>query len=332
VTASIDPALSVVVVTRDHLGTLRPIIRSLENQSIAGRIELVIVAPAETTGVPPSDAFHSVRIVPVGPVTNRGRAAAAGVRQARAPVVALTENHCFPPPEWAERLLASHAAGRSAVGPAVLNGNPESTLSQAMHAFGYGRFHPSGAPGPIDELPLHNSSYRSDVLQRAALEEELGDERVLQRELRARGEILHFDPTVVKSHLNEATWALVGAMCYYGGRRYGGTRSLGWPTWRRAFYGAAAPLLSLPIARNIWKKLPPPSELPRGLGLVAVVWVGALMHAIGEGASYLLGPRVDFPVVESDEFLIRERLGGRPLTRPDLAALVALLDDEGGRK
>ena len=41
-----DPALSVVVVTRDHYGTLRPITAAVRGQTIADRIELVIAAPA----------------------------------------------------------------------------------------------------------------------------------------------------------------------------------------------------------------------------------------------------------------------------------------------
>jgi hypothetical protein len=327
-----EPALSVVMVTRDHGRTLRPIIGALRAQTVADRIEVVIVAPRRAAAIASgSDAvgFHSVQVVEVGSVTNRGRAAAAGVLAAKGSVVALTENHCFPTPHWGERLLASHAEGRVAVGPAVGNANPESRLSQTMHAFGYGLFPRSAPAGPVEEMPLHNSSFRREILPRdlETLGDLLADERRLHRALRQRGHILWFDPRVVKWHINEATWPLLGALSYDSGRRYGGTRSAEWPVWRRALYTVTAPALSVPIARNLWVKLSPDGEIRRDLSLAAVVWVCALIHALGEGASYLRGAREDFPAVEDDEFLIRERLGGRPLTRPEVASLVALLDD-----
>ena len=330
-----EPALSVVVVTRDNHRTLRPITEALRVQTIADRIELVVVAPrdAGTTGPPPDAAdFHSVRVVEVGPVTNRGRAAAHGVLAARAPIVAITENHCFPNPDWGERVLTSHAGGWGGVGPAVGNANPESRLSQAIHAFGYGLFPRSGPPGLVEELPLHNSSFRHEVLPQdiGVLEELLGDERLLHRALRERGHTLYFDPRIVKWHLNEATWKLLSGLSYDSGRRYGGTRSAAWPGWRRAFYSAASPFLSVPIARNIWGKLSSDGEVRKDLPLAAVIWVCALIHAFGEAGSYLRGSRDEFPFVEEDEFLIRERLGGRVVRRREIASLIALLDPTDG--
>ncbi len=324
------PDLSVVVVTRDNFRSLRPIARALRDQTIADRIELVIAAPRGAVADPPPDAaaFHSVQVIEVGPVVNRGRAAAPAVLAAKAPVVALTENHCFPTPHWGERVLASHAQGWAGVGPAVGNANPESRLSLAMHAFGYGQFPRAAVAHEVEELALHNSSFRRDVLPQdlETLEDLLGDERRLHRALRDQGHTLRFDPAVVKWHINEATWTLLGGMHYYSGRRYGGTRSAHWTIRRRALYTVLAPGLTLPIARNLWVKLPPAGEIPRDLPLALLIGVCALLQAFGEAGSYLRGPQEEFPFVEEEEFFIRERLGGRPLTRPEVAAFVALLD------
>ena len=323
------PSLSVVVVTRDDYRTLRPIIASLRLQRGAKDMELVVVGPRGAVRVPPADmvGFHSVRVVEVGSVTNRGQAAAAGVLAATAPVIALTENHCFPEPEWAERTLASHAEGWAGVGPAVGNANPESELSRAMHAFGYGQFPLLADSREVEELPLHNCSYRADVLPRELdrLGMLLSDERRLQLALRQGGHVFRFEPRAVKWHVNEATWRLFVGLSYNSGRRYGGTRAAQWPLWRRAVYTAATPLLSLLIARSTWSKHTQ-AEAGSDLHLAIVIWLGAVAHAVGEAVSYSRGARSTFPFVDDDEFLIRERLGGRAVTRPTVASLLSLLD------
>jgi hypothetical protein len=82
------PALSVVLVASGGFDAIRATLRHLRAQSVAGRLEVVIVAPsaallgldaAETTG------FHGVEIVEVGPLTTLGEPKAAGIRRASAP-------------------------------------------------------------------------------------------------------------------------------------------------------------------------------------------------------------------------------------------------------
>lgn len=323
------PSLSVVVVTRDDHRTLRPILASLAGQTVASDLEVVIVAPDESRGTPPAselDAFGSWRVVPVGTVTNRGRAAAAGVLSARAPLVALSENHCFPDPDWAACTIEAHARGRrDAVGPAILNANPERPLSRLLHAAGYGPYPADAPPGPRTELPLHNSSYRREAIESHAgeLEDLLADERRLQARLVAEGRVLWFEPGCRKRHLSEATWDLLLGLGLDAGRRYGGARARDWTPARRWAYGLATPLLSVPIAHHVWSLLPP-SE--RGVRMGALAFVYGFLHAIGEGLSYLGGEKEEFPFVEEDEFLIRERLGGHPLADPRIRDLVARLD------
>lgn len=330
---SSEPALSVVAVTQDEVRTLRPTVTALARQSIADRIQLVIVAPtpsvrSQELGVAAS-MLHSIDVVAVGPIRNRGRSAAAGVPKARAPIVALTENHCYPMPDWAEALLQVHSEGPwAAVGPAVINANPESALSIAMHAVGYGSFAPDMPAEDRLELPLHNSSYVTETLLAFGdrLPDLLADERRLQRALIEAGDRLRFDPRPVKRHINEATWELLRGIAYAGGRRYGGYRCKDWSLIRRLAYAAAGPLLVLPIWRTArGKTVRASGSHPSGVSRVLMGW--AAIHAVGEVVSYLVGSSpLEFRYVESDEFMIRERLGGRRLMDQDIAELVATLD------
>lgn len=328
-----EPLLSVVVVTRDDARTLQPILAALGEQGDAGRMEIVVVAPTEAAGTPqPSFTapFAGVRVVAVGAIVSRGRAAAAGVRVAAAPVVALSENHCFPLEGWSQRLLEAHAvAGRVGVGPAVLNANPERARSRVIYAAGYGMYPPSDEAGPRDELPLHNSSFRRDAALAfgGRLDDLLADERRFWAELRASGGTLWFEPSCLKTHVNEGTWTLVLGLSWSGGRRYGGARSAQWPLPRRLAYAAASPLITVPVFRNIRRlreaSLPADSGGLRDDLTTAVL---AAVHAAGEAAAYLAGPVDVHPFVEDEEFMIRERIDDEPLHDARVAGWVAALD------
>ena len=93
-----DPLLSVVLATPDSYETIRVTMRHLRAQTERASIELVIIGPSEQSIQPPAEdlqGFHSHQLIALGPITSIGRANAAGVRNARAPLVALAEDHCI---------------------------------------------------------------------------------------------------------------------------------------------------------------------------------------------------------------------------------------------
>ena len=328
-----QPSLSVVVVTRDDTRTLQPILAAFGALPSANRIEMVIVAPDDASATASAEfvrPFGSTREIGVGAIVNRGRAAAAGVRAARGAVVALSENHCFPEPDWVERVMAAHAVpGRVGVGPAVLNANPERALSRVAHAAGYGMYLVDHPAGPREELALHNSSFLREAVTpyEERLEDLLGDERHLWRTLGDGGAELWFDPSVRKRHINEATWELVLGLAWCGGRRYAGVRSRDWPFLRRFVYGVASLLITLPVFRNVWRLLSV-AERKGGVGLrtAAAAIPFALSQALGEGAAYAFGGQEEFAFMEDEEFMIRERLGGVAVEHPRVAGFVKELD------
>jgi hypothetical protein len=329
-----DLRLSVVVVTNRGLRSLFPILAALKDQTIASAIELIIVGPKldqHQVHACCGNVFGRVHDLSVGPIENRGRAAARGIMAASAPFVALTENHCFPVSDWAERLLEGYDDSISGVGPGVLNANPETLLSWTMFALGYGNFAPTMPAETRYELPYHNSSYRTAVLKRLGnqLPELLADERRLFSELRESGAQLWFQPKAVTRHLNEARWRLVSSITFYFGWRYAAARRESWRLWQRGVYALAWPSLALPISRNLLSKL----RALKGTRtletrLIAHVWLVALFHAAGEAVGYVLGPRNSFPQVERDEFLIKERLSAHEIQNQSICALLELLNKE----
>ena len=135
------PELSVILITPDSFETIRRTIGCLTRQSAHDRIELVIIAPT-SANIEVDRALVAplagVQVVRLASLTPSGPARAAGIRAARAPVVAFGEEHCFPAPPWAQALIDAHRGDYAAVGPAMHNANPETIVSWADLLIGYG--------------------------------------------------------------------------------------------------------------------------------------------------------------------------------------------------
>jgi len=93
--------LSVILVSPDNFATIRRTVSHLRAQTARDRIEVVIAAPGTgPLGLDPAELsdFGGYQVVEVGPITSTAAAKAAAVHHARAPLVALAEDHCFPEP------------------------------------------------------------------------------------------------------------------------------------------------------------------------------------------------------------------------------------------
>jgi glycosyl transferase family 2 len=295
IVASGLPAMSVVVITPDRFETISTVLRHTHAQSVKEELEIVIVAP--TVEVIPLDAptmqgFNSVRVVPFGAVASSTAAArAAGVRAARAPIVAFVEDHCFPQPGWAAALIAAHRKSWAAVGPAVGNANPHSTISWANLLIEYGPWLEPATARAVEHLPGHNSSYKRNVLLEygPALETMLETESILHWDLRAKGFALLLEPAAKALHLNFTTIGASMRLRFHSGRLFAAARAGRWSRARRLAYAAAAPLIPVVRLRRIlaqaWRRRS--AALP--INAFPALAFLLVCDAVGEMAGYLLG-------------------------------------------
>ncbi|WP_420455808.1 hypothetical protein [Rubrivirga sp.] len=294
-----SPDLSVVLVAPNGMGSIRRTMACLRAQTARERLEVLVVAPsAELLDLDAlgRDRFAALRAVEVGPITQRGEAAAVAVREATAPIVAFVEDHSFPRPGWAEAFLDAHAGGDwAAVGPRVHNANADAPLSVANFVLTYASTSGPQEAGPRSLLAFHNSAYRRDLL--LAYGDRLGPllewEGDLQDDLMAQGRQLYLEPRAETDHLNVSGMRSTIRLHLLRGRMMGGDRATRerWPVWKRALYVAGAPLFPL----MQWRHVAP--EIRRwGLGTAERVrlapWLALVLGAaaVGEAAGYLLGP------------------------------------------
>ena len=285
------PSLSVVIVTRDGVDSVRRLIDHLRRQTIVADIEVVLVGPdrAALAGADEllSGFGHAQAIVCDGELT-RGRATERGVRAARAPLVALTEDHSYPDATWAERLLAARDDCWVAIGSSIVNANPGTVWARANHDLSYGRWNAGVPRGEIDDVPGFNSAFSREAL--LALGDDLEPllDRVvgLHRALRERGGRFAFEPNAALTHWSPSVrlpsvraWFALGR--YFGSYRATHER---WSLVRRMIYGVAAPLVIVMRLRSHWR-----SRATRGTQRESAAYyavLAALISAVGLGESY----------------------------------------------
>jgi GT2 family glycosyltransferase len=289
--------MSVVIVTPDRYETIRKTIAHIRDQGVRDHLEIVIVAPSarglDLDGADLRD-FVRVQVVETGPMRSRAEAVAEGVRQARAPIVVLAEDHAYPEPGWAEALIKAHREPWAAVGPVLLNANPNSAVSWADLLIGYASWLDPVPGGVTDRVPGHNSSYKRAVLMEygSDLVPMLLSEIVLHWDLRTRGYQLYLEPSAKVRHLNFERLSSMLKAQFNHGRAFASVRVRGWPWSRRMLYAGGSPLI--PLIR-FWRILrgrgagwyfPPLRVLPAlMLGLVAATTGELLGYAFGAGAA-----------------------------------------------
>ena len=313
--SSRDPELSVILVTPDCYETIRRTVKHLRAQKARDRIELIIVTSAAgALGLEESEVrqFLAYQIVEVDRIHSIASANAAGVRRARAPVVALAEDHAFPAPGWADALLAAHQKPWAVVGPAIRNANPDTVVSWADLLIAYAPWlHPASA-GLRDHLPGHNSSYKRDILLAYGpeLESVLDAESVLHWDLRSKGHQLYLEPTAQIFHMNFGRLFSWLPAQYYSGRVFAASRAYGWRPLQHLLYALAGPMIPVIRFRRIVAQVRESggsSDLPTGVW--PTLMLGLVVSALGEMIGYVAGAGEAKPKLAAFEFHRVRHLG-----------------------
>jgi GT2 family glycosyltransferase len=158
-----DPALSVVVPTLNRPRQLAACLRALGRlETAAGGVEAIVADDSGEVdaGAARRAAGPAVEIRVVVGVGGRGPAAArnVGAREARAPLVAFTDDDCEPQPGWAEALLERQRSVPGAlIGGRTVNaltGNAYARTAQAISDAAL--LHHNGGPGGPRFFPSSN--------------------------------------------------------------------------------------------------------------------------------------------------------------------------------
>lgn len=291
---SAAPLLSAIVIIPESFEGVRKLIQALRAQTVLAQIELVMLVQDPANARIDESAlqgFHSTQQVTL-PKLSHATAGAEGIRRAHAPIVAMTEDHAFPAPNWAERLIAAHQGDYAAVGPAMLSGNPDSYVSEVDFFLGYGPWAAPVDSGERKTLMGHNSSYKRDVLLKYGplLDEMLLAEYIMHEDLVAQGKRLWLEGGTELKHYNYERVRGFSGSVFYQGRVFAALRSRAWSPWRRLIYGVLSPAIPLVrfvrVHRDVARVRGALANNPKFL---AVLLYGLGVDGAGQFMGYLFG-------------------------------------------
>lgn len=289
-----NPVLSVILGT-DNIERVTTVIESLAAQTIAKKIELILVIvarPDAATSERIEQRFHSLKIVPIQSMASLAAARAKGVRVAQAPFVFIAETHAYPDPDFAEKILAALSDEWSVAVPGFRNANPHSAVSWAGFLSDYGAWAASLDPGEIQRGPSHDVAFRRSVLLEFGdrLENALtfGDE--MNVTLQARGQRTYFYPSAGIQHVNITAFGPFMRERFLSGVLIGDYRRARWGMARRVAYALGSPLIPIVVLSRIHKgvrEIGRRESLPAGT--IPALVLGVMLKAAGEMRGYLLG-------------------------------------------
>jgi len=216
---------------------------------------------------------------------------AAAIAAARAPLVALTEDHAVVADDWARRLLEEHRREVAAVGGAIDNAI-DRPLAWAVYFCDFAPYMPPFAEGPAARLSDVNVCYKREALEDVReVWERRFHETAVNGALLRRGATLWAAPGVIVRQAR-GELRLAGALRerYLWGRSYAGAIAAGMTSFRRGAYALLSPLLPAVLllrrARDVFSKGRNRRKFLRSLPVMTLL-LG--LWAAGECVGYLTG-------------------------------------------
>ena len=291
-TANEEPALSIVVVVLGGGGYLGRCLRAIDRQIGVPKLEIIVPCDeALDNAAALKEEFPRVQFVGFPGRRSYAELRAAGFHRARSPIVALTEDHCSPVPEWCRNILKAHAGAAAAVGGPVDKIGSDSALNWAVYLNDFSRYMSPVKLGHSQYLTDCNVSYKRAALADVAdLWRYTFHETTVNWALAKRGHLLLLAPDVIVEQQRALRLGPALRERFAFGRLFASTRVAATTPLRRIAYASLslALFVLLPgrVAANVLRKRRHFVQFARALPalvLLTAVWT------IGELVGYLTG-------------------------------------------
>jgi hypothetical protein len=217
----------------------------------------------------------------------------AGLAAARGDVVAITEDHCVPPPGWLARHLAAHGEHPefAAVGGPVVNGCTRRLADWAIFLQNHAPWFPPVPSGERRDVDRSNVSYKRRVLP-SAPSRDGWDDPYFDQALLERGERYWFDADIVLDHFQSLGVRGTMVLEFHVGRGVAGLQMLhGMSRRERVVRAVTSPLIAPANLRAVLRVVRKRRVYPRrALASLPLTPVISVFLAAGFLVGYAAGP------------------------------------------
>ncbi len=237
-TEDTHPNLSVIIVPLVGHSAVARCLDLLSKQQDSIGMEIIIpYSESQHDLTRLQDVYPSVRLLSFADQKTYAELRSAGVRNALGDILAITEDHCQPAPDWCEQIMIAHQQEYAAIGGIVEKELPDSALNWAIYFADYLRYSMPQAEGSSRSLTDLNVSYK-----RSAIDEISGvwadefHENAVHDALSGRGETLWLSPAIMVNQQRSFSLAEAIRDRYAFGRLFASTRVGGAPASKRVQY------------------------------------------------------------------------------------------------
>lgn len=284
--------LSIIIVVLQGSASLRRTLRALQPQYRPGTMEILVpVDDSHREVLDLQTEFPQVRFASQAGVHTYAENRSLGAREASGELVAFTEDHCLPCPDWCQQIIDTHAKDYAAVGGSVEKLSPDRLLNWAVYFADYLRYMNPIPAGSVRALTDLNVSYKRAALDTIApIWSQQFHENQVNEALLEKGYILWFQPAMRVDQQRSFHFGQALQDRYAFGRLFASTRVEHAPLSRRLIYTAFSILVPfLQVARTTAQIVQKRRWIGKYLQAFPILFLLALVWASGEFMGYLTG-------------------------------------------
>lgn len=284
--------LSIIIVVLEGPGSLLRTLRAIQPQYLPGTMEILVpVDDAHRDVLDLKTEFPEVRFLTRSGVHTYAENRSLGAREASGELVAFTEDHCLPCPDWCQQIIAAHANDYAAVGGSVEKLSPDRLLNWAVYFADYLRYMNPLPAGTVRALTDLNVSYKRAALDTIApIWSQEFHENQVNEALLGKGNTLWFQPSMRVDQQRSFNLGQALEDRYAFGRLFATTRVEHAPLSRRLVYTGFSLLVPfLQVARTTTQIFQKRRWIGKYLQAFPILFLLALVWASGEFLGYLTG-------------------------------------------
>jgi len=205
------PAVSVIIPSYRSAKHIRQCLNGLQAQKTDLLFEVIMVDSSDDgTDKIVCDEFPEVKLIHFKNRMSVGEARNKGVEKAKGEIVLFLDSDCVARHDWIDKMVAAICThGADGVGGAMENGTPASITGSAGFYLEFFRF--LGFEGTPEKTPFFvggNSGFKKEIFTTLPTyhryeEDSVGEDFIFNWELKKKGKLLLFLPSVIVKHLNK---------------------------------------------------------------------------------------------------------------------------------